>query len=65
MEAIVYGGFFVVSWFTMYSLSKDREIVTYNKEHKITEIIRTIQQEKISNSDSTKNWEHGAGAPVG
>ena len=34
-----------------------------NKEHKITKITHTKQQKKMSNSKSTKDWEHGPGAP--
>ena len=36
----------------------------HNKEHKITKITRTKKQMQMSNSDSTKNWENGPGAPV-
>ena len=37
----------------------------HNKEHKVTKIIRTNKQKLMRNSDSTKNWEHIPGAPVG
>ena len=36
-----------------------------NKEHKIIKIIHTKQLKQMSNSDSTKNWEHRQEAPVG
>ena len=41
------------------------ETDTHNKEHKVIKIIHTNQQKQLSNSDSTINWEHGPGAPVG
>ena len=31
----------------------------------ITKIIRTKKQKSMSNSDSTKNWEHRPGVPIG
>ena len=37
----------------------------HNKEYKVTKMIHTKQQKQINNSDSTKNWKHGPGAPVG
>ena len=36
-----------------------------NEEHKVTKIIHTKQQQQMNNSDSTKNWVHGPGAPIG
>ena len=38
---------------------------THNKEHKANKIIHEKQQKQMSNSDSTKNCEHGPGTPVG
>ena len=35
------------------------------KVHEITKIRRTQKQEQMSNSNFTKNSEHGPGAPVG
>ena len=38
---------------------------THNKEHKLAKIKYAKLQKYMSNSDSTKNWEHGPVAPVG
>ena len=50
----------------MQSRDKDqtRKTDTHNKEYEATKIIHTNQQKQISNSNSTKNLEHGPGVPV-
>ena len=51
----------------MQSRDKDQtwKTGTRNIEHKITKIMHTEWQKQMSNSDSTKSWEHGLGSPVG
>jgi hypothetical protein len=36
-----------------------------NEQHTKTERKHTENKKKKSNKDSTKNWEHGPGAPAG
>ena len=42
---------------------RDMKTETRNKDHKITKIIRKMQQKYMSNLDSTKTWEHGPSTP--
>ena len=43
----------------------DRKTDTLNKDNKITKLIHSMLQKKTKNSNSTKNWAHGSGAPLG